>query len=385
VVEEVTMERDTGTENTVGTDPTADPGPAEARPAVVPELPPPPRRRTHTLRTVILTVVGVLTALTVIGVLAETGRHSPGDTLFTEDFQSGETGFSTDSDRFVDLDVVNGRYEVTIKDATNPQIMRHVFDHTYDGLSFEATVVQPADVGNEVWASVGCWTGESSYVFVTTPDGYAGLLETISESRGERVELTEQMIRVEAARPAGEPNRLRIDCVGGKDGGATIVSGYVNGQAVVSVSIPDGYDSFDAIGFFVAATQDGATISIDDVRVTAGRPQPGMSPIAPFHRAPAEPIVVDPSSACEQVFADAQEALEAGRGTDALDIVGFGAPKECATFAEAEAASTKHSGKDSTKGLEEYLARSCAYMGPSAGIRDTALCREVLARHPELA
>ena len=46
-----------------------------------------------------------------------------------------------------------------------------------------------------------------------------------------------------------------------------------------SVEIEDGYDSFDAIGFFVAASTDGATFTADDVLVTAARPEPGSSPI----------------------------------------------------------------------------------------------------------
>jgi hypothetical protein len=79
--------------------------------------------------------------------------------------------------------------------------------------------------------------------------------------------------------PAGEPNRLRIDCVGGRDGGSTVVSAYVNGTPVVSVEIDDGYDSFSAIGFFMAAHEDGATFSADDVIVTATRHAPGMSPV----------------------------------------------------------------------------------------------------------
>jgi hypothetical protein len=139
-------------------------------------------------------------------------------------------------------------------------------------------VVHPDGVGNEAFASIGCWTGESAYLFVAAPNGDVGIVETISESRGERRELTD-LIPVDGMRSAGQVNRLRIECVGGRDGGSTTVSGYVNDEPVVSVEIDDGYDSFDAIGFFMAASTDGATFTVDDVVVTAERPEPGLSPV----------------------------------------------------------------------------------------------------------
>ena len=59
-------------------------------------------------------------------------------------------------------------------------------------------------------------------------------------------------------------------------------------------------------------------------------------------------------------------------------------PKACGSLAEAEASAIDAMGKDGADGLEEYLARSCAYIGPRARIRETDLCREVLSLHPEL-
>ena len=238
------------------------------------DLPPAPPRRRRTLRTVLITVGVTLAVLTAIGfVAAPTGGE-----LFAEDFDDEPIEFSTDSDRTVDLRVEDGAYRIELKDARAPQLARHVFTHSYDGLSFEATVTHPDDVATEAAASIGCWAGESAYLFVTLPDGRAGLVETISESRGERRELTD-LIDVDGARAAGRPNRLRIECVGGRDGGPTTVSGYVNDEPVVSIEIDDGYDSFDAIGFFMATSTDGTTFTVDDVVVRAERPEPGLSPV----------------------------------------------------------------------------------------------------------
>ncbi|MBA3738184.1 MAG: hypothetical protein H0W97_06420 [Actinobacteria bacterium] len=235
--------------------------------------PPPPKRRRRMLETIGVIAI-VLVGLGIVGAIIgpENG------VIFREDFESDEVVFSTDSDRFVDLSVVDGAYQVTIKDGSIPQLVRYVFDNTHDGVSFQATIVHPAEADEDTFASVGCWASDSAYQLVMAPDGDVGLLETVSERTGERLALTE-LIPSSAARQTGQPNRLRIDCVSeGKDD--TVVSGYVNGEAVLSVAIPGGYDSFNAVGFFLTAT-DGARFTIDDVMTSAGRPEPGMSPVPP--------------------------------------------------------------------------------------------------------
>jgi hypothetical protein len=231
-------------------------------------------KRRHRVLEAVGAITLVLVAIGFIGAIAEQGDGE----IFSESFDSDEVGFSTDSDRFVDLSVVDDAYQVTIKDGSIPQVARYVFEHTYDGLSFEATIVHQVGAGGVVFASVGCWAGESAYQLLMAPNGDVGLLETVRENTGERRELTE-LIPVDAARPAGQPNRLEIDCVGGgKD--ETIVSGYVNGEPVLSVAIPDGYDSFNAVGFFMVAER-GGRFTIDDVTASSGQPQPAMSPAPP--------------------------------------------------------------------------------------------------------
>jgi len=61
----------------------------------------------------------------------------------------------------------------------------------------------------------------------------------------------------------------------------------------------------------------------------------------------------------------------------ASDSVAFGAPMECATFAEVRAAAIEVLGPSGAQGLREYLTRACAYVGPSAGLAETDLCREL--------
>jgi hypothetical protein len=242
-------------------------------PAEVPTPPPPAPPRRHTLRTVLITVAGTIVALAVIGILF--GPRMSGE-LLAEDFESEPVEFSVESDPISDLRVQDGAYVFEVKEANTPMVTRHVFPQAHKGLTFEATAVHPTDVGEQAAAALGCWAGSAAYLFVTSPHGEAAVIGTRGES-GEIGELTE-MIPIDDAGPAGEPNELRLECVGGEGQEPTIVSGYVNGDPVVSVSIPNGYDSFDAIGFWVMA---GAptTFTFDDVLVTAERAEPGLSPI----------------------------------------------------------------------------------------------------------
>jgi hypothetical protein len=242
-------------------------------PTEVPVPPPlaPPRRRT--LRTVLITVAGTIVALGVIGILF--GPRISGE-LLAEDFGSEPFGFSVESDPISDLRIEDEAYVFEVMEANTPMVTRHVFPNSHKGLTFEATVVHPADVGEEAAAALGCWAGNAGYLFVTSPHGEAAVIGTRGET-GQIGELTD-MIPIDNARPAGEPNELRLECVGGEGREPTIVSGYVNGEPVVSVSIPNGYDSFDAIGFWVMAG-DPTSFTFDDVLVTAERPGPGLSPI----------------------------------------------------------------------------------------------------------
>jgi len=112
------------------------------------------------------------------------------------------------------------------------------------------------------------------------PTGEGGILETILEQTGERRSLTE-LQTVRGARRRGEPNRLQIDCVGGGRA-PTIVSAWVNGEPVVSVAVPDGIDSFNAVRFWLASTAPGTEYGVDDAEAAAERPDPPKPPVPPI-------------------------------------------------------------------------------------------------------
>jgi hypothetical protein len=52
----------------------------------------------------------------------------------------------------------------------------------------------------------------------------------------------------------------------GGDREPTIVSGWVNGEPILSVAVSDGYDSFNAVGFWVASETDGVEFVVDECR-----------------------------------------------------------------------------------------------------------------------
>jgi hypothetical protein len=219
---------------------------------------------------VVLGAVGMFVALGVIGYLF---MERESGVLFEEDFNSSSPEFPTDSDPLVDLSVVNGAYRILIKDASDPQLVRHVFDHSNSGLRFEATVTIPK---NGALFSVGCWSSASGYLFAMADTGEVAVFE--SHERTGKGRLLKGPIKSQAV--VGQPNRLRVDCVGGGHD-PTVISGWVNGEPIVSVEVPVGYDSFDAVGFRVWSETDGAVFLVDDVTAVAERPSPGKSPVPP--------------------------------------------------------------------------------------------------------
>lgn len=241
-----------------------------------PPSPEPSKKRRGSL--VIGIVAGVIGTFLILGIIGYLALPTESGTALDEDFSSDEPEFTTDDDPMVKFSVAGGAYHILLKQGGAPQIARHIFDHTHGGLRFESTVTMP-DQENTLF-SVGCWAGDHAYLLVLLGDGEVGLIETVSESEGKRRPLTNGT-RTEAVRPPGEPNRLRIDCVGGGDE-PTIVSGWVNGKPVLSVTVADGYDSFNAVGFWVGADTGGVEFVVDDVLAVDERPEPAVSPVPPI-------------------------------------------------------------------------------------------------------
>jgi hypothetical protein len=196
--------------------------------------------------------------------------------IFDEDFSSGTEVFSTDSDPAVDLVVEDGKYVVKIKDASTPQSMRHLFGRSYDGVRFEASIAVQADATSRHLSSVSCWARDSGYIFFLNSSGGVGLVESVSESTGQRRPLT-GLIATGAIAAGDGSNRLRIDCVGGGTE-PTVITGWLNDEVVASVAASDGYDSFSAVGFLLSSGEPSEFL-IDNVTAIAARPDSGIQPM----------------------------------------------------------------------------------------------------------
>lgn len=237
--------------------------------------PTPSKKRRHpVVLGIVIGAIAMFAGLGAIGYFAATESELP----LEEDFSSDEPEFTTDEDPMVAFSVADGAYHIVIKQSGPPQIARHIFNHSYDGLRIDSTVTMP-DSGAAVF-SLGCWAGEHAYLLALISDGEVGLIETGSQGEGGARQLTNGT-RSEALHSLNEPNRLRLDCVGGGSD-PTIVSGWVNGTPVLSVEVPDGYDSFNAVGFFVGAETNGAEFVVDDVLTVDERPEPAVSPVPPI-------------------------------------------------------------------------------------------------------
>lgn len=191
-------------------------------------------------------------------------------------FEAGEEpAFIVETDEFVSLLIEDGHYRIRIHDGGPPQTIRSVNSFTSGATRFEATVTQ-TESGSEAILGIGCWNGDQAYVLAVNPLGEAGLIEFRSTRTTDARVLAAPQAHP-ALRPVGEPNHLRIDCLGGGTE-PTVVVGSVNEQTIVSVALPLGVDQFNAFGFWVVA--DGPfEVAVDDYRWAAERREPAIDPV----------------------------------------------------------------------------------------------------------
>ena len=213
----------------------------------------------------VLLIGPLATGLLILSIVTGCGGL-PDGVLIDEDFSDADDlPFLLENDRFIDMAVDGGEYLVTINDPNAPHVIRNIFDRSSGSLAFETTLETTFDPDDRLLTSIGCWNADAGYVFVVLPSGEAGLLEVVSEKTGERIPLSE-LVSVEGFE-SGEPTRLELDCVGGGTEPTTI-SAWINDTPILSVSVNDGMDSFNAIGFWLGA--EGTTFHIDHVLVKEG-------------------------------------------------------------------------------------------------------------------
>jgi len=182
------------------------------------------------------------------------------DELLRDDFE-GEKSFSTDVDAHVSLRYANGGYEILIKDPDFPQEARSFFNEpAQPAVSFSAAARIVEGPEEDMVIGLGCYpSAEYGYVLAVSPTGQYVVFQSF------RDRLPEFMTEGQAdpLRDRGETNRISITCRGGGTE-PTILQLSVNGDEVVRHEDPDGYDSFVAVGFYVATAQAGTLVRFDE-------------------------------------------------------------------------------------------------------------------------
>ena len=122
------------------------------------------------------------------------------------------------------------------------------------GISETATADCYTDVGSDMGYIVGIAPAHRGYFVFAFRGGDYRLLESSGEA-------------VDAVRPLGEENQLRVECVASPDG-PTVLTLAVNGEVLVRAEDETGGREFDGIGLFVDTGEGGAEAVFDDLVVT---------------------------------------------------------------------------------------------------------------------
>jgi hypothetical protein len=236
-------------------------GPAPG-PSALPPAPPPQDRSGHGwLIGGLVAGAVVLLALIAVAVIV-VGRATTGPVI-DEDFSSGPGPFSTDSDNLVDLRVVDGAYQVTLKDADAPQEARSFFDPARSAITVSATAAE-ADAPASSAGGISCYSNAGTgYVFLVASDGKWAVVKIIDATEGTTDILADGSgdtgISAEAV-------TLHLSCTGGGTD-PTVITAQVDDGPVHTATDDDGYDQFRAAGFFAAAEEAPTVLVFDDMVV----------------------------------------------------------------------------------------------------------------------
>jgi hypothetical protein len=222
----------------------------------------PEQRAGRTWLIVALVVGGIMVFAGIGAVLLFVVSGSTGP-IINENFAHGAGKFSTDTDNLVDLQVVDGAYQVTIKETSSPQEMRSFFEPARSAITVAATVAV-ADAPAAVAAGLSCYSNsDTGYLFLVTTDGQWAVVKTTSFTSGTQKVLDEGTGETPLST---EPIALHLGCKGGGTE-PTVITVQVNGGNTHIVTDGEGYDQFRAAGFFAAAEDAPSILLFDDMVV----------------------------------------------------------------------------------------------------------------------
>jgi uncharacterized RDD family membrane protein YckC len=196
----------------------------------------------------------------------ETLAVREGEIFFQDDFSDPTSGWGTGVIEEGEVGYVEGADRIFAKAE------RQVFGDLevsprVQGLRLEFEATQLAGTSGDL-VGARCYTdvgSDAGYIVGIAPaeQGYR-----VAAFRGDDYRLLESSgERVEAVRPQGEENQLRVECVASPDAPIVLTLG-VNGEALVRAEDEETTRGFDGFGFFVDTTEGGAEALFDDLVVT---------------------------------------------------------------------------------------------------------------------
>lgn len=214
-----------------------------AETAAVSAYPPPPPPARFGRRRVLL-VLGIAVAIVLgVGTFAVVT-----DVVFTNDlldaeFRDGSDPFVTgENDDYV-IDLVDGTYRIRSRTGSeSPARSFARFPRRAYLVDMSADVVS---VSGESQFGIGCWhsTRNDGYVLIARSGGGVSISrtdETESGWEGRRLATNEDVV------VPTQNVSLMLSCRTALVGSSVTVIGFVDGQEVISVTDPDGYDGFEA-------------------------------------------------------------------------------------------------------------------------------------------
>jgi hypothetical protein len=177
----------------------------------------------------------------------------PGEKLFWDDFSDPSGNWPQVSSPNGSAGVAEGAYQMQVSSAQKEILAtsRHIFRD----VQVEADATRLAGPPQNLFGLV-CRSGDANdfYFFAISSDGYYGLGKV---KNGRVVLLGQEMMAYSPAILQGNPNHLRLDCIGGT------LKGSVNGQVVASGTDAD-FSSGEAGLMAGALDKPGVNVAFDN-------------------------------------------------------------------------------------------------------------------------
>ena len=197
---------------------------------------------------------------------AATTELRDGEILFQDDFSDSSSGWDSGAVQGGEFGYVEGAYRMLANEART-QVRSPRGGERVDAFRLEFDVTQVTGRSGDV-VGARCYThfdSDVGYILGIAPAerGYA-----VAAFRGDDYRLLESSGEaVDAIRPVGEENQLRVECVSSPDG-PSVLTLEANGEVLVRAEDETERRGFYGFALFVDTTEGGAGALFDDFVVT---------------------------------------------------------------------------------------------------------------------